>query len=250
MKKFLLSFFLSCVVLVAIAVILLLKNLNSLIQSTLETTGTEMLGEPVRVGAVDLSLRSGAGEIRKLRIDNPEGYTDAEAFSMQKIRMNLDVQSVTGSPIRLEEFIIEAPEVYLEVRDDNRVNLEELARNLKAKIDAKKEETPSREPNADPDDQQAEDTLLAITHLRIAGVKLTLRHRKFEEGVKEVTLPDIDLKNVGGSEGITGPEIGLKVVEEITKEGLKQTLRAEVEKQAGRLLQKGLEKLQESDSED
>ena len=122
-----------------------------------------------------------------------------------------------------------------------------FTKNKAVKKKKKPAEKPDKEPK--PKEDEAEDTRFAINHLRIAGVKLTLRHRKLEEGVKDVTLPDIDLKNVGGADGITGPEISLKIVEEITKEGLKQTLKAEAQKQAGKLLQKGLEKLQESNSD-
>jgi len=243
MKKALLIFFLILMASVSAALFFLLSNLGGIIKTTLETTGTDMLGEPVSVGNVDISLRSGAGEITGFRIDNPEGYTDPEAFSMDRIRLNLDLRSVRGTPVRLEEFILEAPEVYLEVRDDNQVNLEELALNLRKNIQrAEKEEKENPEPPAS-EEEKAAATLLAIDHLKIAGVKLTVRHRKFEEGVREIVLPDIDLRNVGGTEGVTGAKIGLEVVEAITKEGLKQALRAEAEKQAGRLLQKGLERL-------
>lgn len=248
MKKWILRLLLALVVIGGFAVFLLLQNLGGIVERVMETQGSEMLGEPVSVGAVDLSLTSGVGQITGLTIDNPDGYTDPEAFSMDLIRLNVDLGSLSGSPIRLNEFILEAPEVYLEVREDNRVNLEEIAANLNQNIQRAEKESKETPPASE--EEKAAVARLAIDHLKIAGVKLTDRHRKFEGGVKELTLPDIDLKNVGGDDGVTGPRIGLEIVEAITKEGLKQALREEAGRQAGLLLQKGLERLSEKEDDE
>jgi hypothetical protein len=212
-----------------------------MIHTTMEEAGTEMLGEPVTVDGVSLSLTSGSGEITGLRIANPDGYTDPYAFSMDRILLDIDLKSVAGSPKRLNEFVLQSPKVFLEVLEDDRVYLEELAAHLQAKIN----EMPPPEPTAEEPatEEEAAATLLAIDHLRITGVQLTVRHRKLDGGVRELTLPDIDLHNVGGTEGVTGPEVSLVVVEAITREGLKQALRGEVEREAGRLIDKGLNSL-------
>lgn len=239
MKKFVFVFLAIVVLVLAGAIFFLASGLDGNIKESIETTGTEMLGEPVTVGNVALSLTSGAGEITNLQIANPEGYTDPTAFSLGRIRLDVDLGSVAGSPKRLKEFILEAPEVYLEVLDDDRVNLEELAAHLQQQID----QTPPAETETAETEEDAAEVKLAIDTLTIVGAKLTVRHRELENGVRELTLPDITLTDVGGSEGLTGPEISLTIVESITKEGMKQALRQEVEQKADKLIEKGLNSL-------
>jgi hypothetical protein len=242
MKKFFLFLVVVVLFVVGGAFFFLVSNLDQIVEGVIEETGTEMLGQSVTVEAVSISLTSGSGEIKGLEINNPDGYTDPNAFSMEQIRLNIDLGSITGSPKRLNEFVLEAPEVYLEVTEDDRMNLEELAAHLQAKIDEMPEpEEVEEEPVTE--EEAAAATLLAIDHLRIAGVQLTVRHPELKNGMRTLVLPDIDLKNVGGTEGITGAEIGLVVVKNITKEGLKQALREEVEKEAGKLIEKGLNSL-------
>ena len=241
MKKFILFLLILVVLVGAAAVIVLAGSLDGKIHDAIETTGTEMLGEPVQVGGVSISLTNGSGEITGLRVANPEGYTDPNAMAVGKILLDVDLTSVAGSPKRLNEFILESPEVYLEVLEDDRLNFEELAPNLQQQI----ESAPPPEADTESEDSEEDpaDVLIAIDHLKIAGVKLTLRHPEISDGVKEITLADIDLKDVGGSDGLTGPEISLFIVESITKEGMKQAMRQEVEQQADKLIEKGLNSL-------
>lgn len=240
MKKFLLFLIVVALLVVGGALYFLVRNLDGIVQEVIEEAGTEMLGEPVTVRSVSISLTNGSGEIGGLRIGNPEGFTDPDAFSMDRILLDIDLSSVAGSPKRLNEFVLEAPKVFLEITEEDRVNLEELALHLEAKI---KEMPEPEEEEPVTEEEAAAATLLAVNHLRIAGVQLTVRHPELEGGMRELTLPDIDLKNVGGTGGITGAELSLEVVKAITREGMKQALRQEVEKEAGKLIEKGLNSL-------
>ena len=237
MKKFFL--FLLVVVILAVggALFFVAGNLDDTIHDAIETTGSEMMGEPVEVEAVTLSLTDGSGEITGLTIANPEGYTDPYAFRIQKIRLQIDVASTASSPKRIKEFTLVQPEMYIEVTAEDEVNFEVLATNLENNIpEASPQEAPAEE-------ESPEETLLAIDLLRIEGAKLTLRHPELEGGVKEVVLPDSVVRNVGGETGLTGSELSLMIVEKVTEESLEQALRQEVKKRAGNFLQMGLDSL-------
>ena len=214
------------------------NKINQLVHDTIEKTGTEMMGVPVLVDSVNISLSSGAGELNGFTIANPQGYTDPYAFSMDQIRFNLDVGSISGSPKRIQEFILDTPAVTIQVLDDDRVNLEEIARNMQEKMAAAapaEQPADTKAPAAEAGEDPAA-TLLAIDILRVTGVKLTLRHRKLEEGVKELILPDIEMKNVGGTTGITGAEISVEIIKAISRKGMENALKDELQKEAGKFL--------------
>lgn len=236
MKKFILPLLAVALVALAVAAFYLMRNLGSIVETRIESTGTDMLGRPVEVGSVEIDLGAGAGEIRNLTLANPEGYTDPYAFSMDLIRLGIDISSLGGSPKRLDELVIESPAVSLEVKEDLQSNLGELAARLKREIEA-------RPDKPEPAEEEPADIRLAVDRLRVAGVNLTLRHPELEDGPKQITLPDIELRDLGGEEGVTGAELGLEIVEAVIREGLKRTAEAEIRERASGLLQQGLDRL-------
>jgi len=241
MKKFLILLLVTALLLVGGAVFFLMRNLNDIVHTVIETSGTELLGQPVAVKGVDLSLTGGSGEITGLTIGNPEGFTDPHAFVLDRIRVDIDLKSVQGSPKRLTEFVVEAPEMFVEVLDDNTVNLEVLVAHMESQGADKPE--PEEKARPETPEEEAKAARLAVDRLRITGVKLTIRHRKLEGGVRVVTLPDIELADVGGEDGLTGAKLGFVIVKAMAKQGTEAALKDEIGRQADRLIQKGLNKL-------
>ena len=235
MKKFLFVLLMLGVVAVGV-VFLFLEKLDGIVKNKIEVIGTETLGQTVKVGGVNIKLKDGMGEITGLTIANPQGFADAQAFVMDRIRLALDLGSLSKNPLVLNEFILESPVVSLDIREDGTSNLDEIIQHLKAQQKEKpaksKEEAPA-EPKA-----EAEPLFFAIKELKIAGVQLTVRHPKLGEEAREYVLPDIDLQNVGGETGVSPAKLGEVVVEAIAKSGAKQALQAEVEKQKSGLLKK------------
>ncbi|MDF3130248.1 hypothetical protein P0Y35_13655 [Kiritimatiellaeota bacterium B1221] len=236
MKKFLFVVLMLLCVVVAI-VFVFLQKLDGIVQNQIEVIGTETLGEQVTVGDVKIELKNGMGEIRGLEIANPEGFSDVNAFEMERIRLAIGVASISRNPLVLNEFVLEAPVVSLEIREDGSSNLDEILAHLR---EQKKSDPEPPKPEADEKAEEDEKApmFFVVNRLKIAGVQLTLRHPKLGEAPKELVLPDIDLQNVGGTEGVSAAGLGIVVVEEIAKSGAKAALKAEAEKQAGKLLDK------------
>lgn len=232
MKKFL--FVLLMLAVIAVAVLFVFaEKLDGIVKNQIEEIGTETLGQAVSVGGVNIELKSGMGEITGLRIANPAGFSDSEAFVMDRIRLNIDLTSVSHNPLILDEFILEAPVVSLEIRKDGSSNLDEIIAHLRARQSEKTGQPAETKPES-----EKEPLRFVIRKLKIAGVQLTLRHPKFGEEAKELVLPDIDVGNIGTDNGVSPAKLGEIVVESIAKEGARQAVRAEVEKQASRLLDK------------
>jgi len=81
------------------------------VKAAIERFGSDITGTKVTVGSVDISLKSGLGTIRGVRVDNPEGFSSDDAFELGEITVDLDVASLNRDPIVIEEIRILAPAV-------------------------------------------------------------------------------------------------------------------------------------------
>ena len=116
--KYLVKFLLLIVGLGIIAIIVVGMSLNALVKSGVETMGPKVLGVPVTVDEVDISLLSGGTDMRaslnELIIKNPEGYETDYAFFLPSIRVRVNRNSVLTDTIIIEEILIEGPAITFE----------------------------------------------------------------------------------------------------------------------------------------
>ncbi len=174
----------------AIVVLLLaapLLYVDSLAKGALEEGATESFGTRTTLGSVSLGLFSGKVGLKKLRVDNPEGWQEDHFFSIGQGRF------AVGLPSFLEEQV-EVPELVLE---DVALSLEKRGRgsNYGTILDnMAKGAAPSDEPGK----------RFVIRDLRIRDVVADLHLEVPGAGAKhlEVLIPEIRLQNVGSeSEG-------------------------------------------------
>lgn len=210
-------------VVAAIALYLLVGNLDKILKGAIEGAGTELLGVPVTVTSVDLDLKSGMGQISGVSIANPPGYKAVNAFKLDNIRLGLDLSSMRSQPIVIRELNIQSPVVDLEVNEQGSSNMQTLLDNIKqnsAKTDEKAaEEQPSQEETGTKEPVKLSFTKLAITGVTVNGVVPG-------QEPTQVVLPDIVKENVGGTEGLTPAQVGGVIIGDIAA----QSLQAVVEK--------------------
>lgn len=207
----------------AIALYLLVGNLDKILKGAIEGAGSELLGVTVTVASVELDLKSGMGQISGITIANPAGYKAANAFRMDTIRLGLDLSSLRKQPIVIRELNIQSPTVDLEVNEQGGSNMQTLLDNIKqnsAKTDEKAaEEQPSQEETDTKEPVKLSFTKLAITGVTVNGVVPG-------QEPTQVVLPDIVKENVGGTEGLTPAQVGGVIIGDIAA----QSLQAIVEK--------------------
>ena len=118
--------------LVAIGLLLfVVGNFNSTIKNAIELVGSEILQVPVTVESVDISFRSGKGRIEGLYVRNPKGYTSSSAFILDRLDLELDVESLKKEKIHLKELVIDSPSIQFEGNFTNN-NLKQLQKNVEA----------------------------------------------------------------------------------------------------------------------
>ena len=103
---------------IAVGLVFLVSNLNSLVARIVEDEGSEVTATQVAVAGVDISLREGRGEMAGLTIASPRDFAAREAFSLGGIVVDIDVESLRSDPLVIEEIRVRAPVVNAEIHRD------------------------------------------------------------------------------------------------------------------------------------
>ena len=102
------------IVISAIGGLILSLSIDSMVQSSLESTTSEVLNTSVDVEDVSISLLNGSGTITGFTIHNPEGFSDKPAAKMQEISIKMKVSSLLSDTVIVDEVRIQKPELYYE----------------------------------------------------------------------------------------------------------------------------------------
>ncbi len=170
------------VVLIAGVTGFLVYNINSVVKNGIEVVAPEVLGVPVIVGDVRISLLTGSGVISGIKVGNPEGYQADYAMEVDEVRITLEPLSIGSDQIRIKEMIIDSPSITYE-GNLMESNLDQLQKNAEARV---------------PDDAGDEtgSSSVRIDHLRVnnasIGVQLSFLDRPLS-----LVLPGIELNDIG-----------------------------------------------------
>jgi len=220
------GFLIIVVVLLAILVggfIFLFMNAGSLIEGLIETVGTETTGTSVEVGSVEFDLGAGSAGIFNFTIDNPDGFSNANAFSLDEISIVLDAENSTRELLVLSEVVVASPQVLYEIADEGGSNIDALRANI--------EEHQGSMGSGGGSSSSGSDTKMIIDRLRFTGgtVVATARGEQVE-----VDLPPLTLTNIGrASGGETASEIAAQVADQLTQHVMQTVARSEIERQLG-----------------
>ncbi len=232
MKRALIIGAIAALVLAGAATYYLASSLDSLIAQLIEHYGSEMMGVPVRVDSVELSLTEGRGSIHGFRVGNPPGYAAGDAFRLGEITLDLDTEKLGATLIVLDELTVGAPQVQFEVDATGKSNFDVIMANLDAYTGGSGGGSAN---DAATSQSDSAETRIAIRRFRFEKGRVRADVSRLSPGVKpmEVNLPSIALDNLGGKRGATPAEIGKQVLVGFTA----SVVRAVASSQAQRLIE-------------
>lgn len=177
MKKF---FPAIAVIVIALGSIIIL-NMGRGLEIAIEKAGNAALGVPVDAKGVSLSLKDKTAKISSLTIGSPVGFKEKNMLTTGAITLTLG--DITDQLIVVKEVAIDTARVTYELGAEGS-NFEALQKNMKAQA-----------PTDDAAPKSGRD--LAIEHLKIVNATVAAT---VADQIKEVTLPEISLKNIGTSD--------------------------------------------------
>ena len=212
MKKVILGLMLIIVIAIAGSVYYLLTNLDALVEAAIEKYGSEATQTSVLVDSVKINLTDGAAGITGLTIGNPAGYDLPNAFSLAEIRATIDLQSLQEEPYIINEIIVLAPQVFVEINEDTKTNLNELKNNLTAGSTGKTQDKKSQPPA----EGSAREPRLIIRRVTFADGTIQAKVAALQNKEYELKLPGLDMSNLGGSKGATATELASEILKRLT----------------------------------
>ncbi len=212
MKRIVLAVVALAVVGVAVALTLLVSNLDSIVEAAIEKYGSEMTGTAVRVGGVAIEISTGKGTIRDLTIANPAGFESTHAFRLGEITLDIDAGSIaTREPVVIDAIVIRAPEATYEMNASGRSNVLIIQDSLKRyQGSGGGAEAPA-----------GEATRLAIKRFVFEEGEVKARTSAVGGRDATVALPPLRMTGLGGTRGATGAELGKTVLSAYTQKVLK-----------------------------
>ncbi len=188
---------------------LVFSNANSIIKEQIESQGTKLLGTQVSVFSVDLALSEGRLTIEDIDVENPQGFSNSDAFSLGSI--TLDLGGATSEPYLIQEISLNSPEILYELDASGKGNLMVLKDNIQQAL-PKTKEAPPQEPGVNP--------LIIVESVVINAAKLTLDFEnlptgdiELEKKTYEVTLPTFNAGSIGKPNGIPADQVGAAIAQ-------------------------------------
>lgn len=197
------------VVVAIVAVLVLLGNINKIVKKGVETTGSIILKVPVTLDSVDISFFSGSGELKGLTVGNPEGYKTDYAFQIDRLKVKLDVKSVTSDKIHINEIIIDSPNIIYE-GSIGKSNINQLMENIKALTGdgGGKEQGPTTE---------SQGKKLQIDYFIIRNASISASTGILQGKKLTFPLPTIELKDIGKERDTNVSDVIKRVLMAINK---------------------------------
>jgi uncharacterized protein involved in outer membrane biogenesis len=196
------------VVLIAVGLFVLLANLNSVVAKAIEKHGSEVTQTSVAVSGVDISLKEGRGSINGLRVESPDGFDVRDAFTLGDITLDIDIQSLRGEPIVIDEIRVSAPVVNVEVKETGASNIDELRKNIEASVGGN---------TGGGGDSGGKGKRIRIVKFVFEKGSIEVDASAMGLEKRTVNLPEIRLDDVGGADGATPDEITRIILSAVTK---------------------------------
>lgn len=179
------------------AAVFLYSSIDSLVVAAVEKYGSEITGARVSLARSNIEAGSGRGTLSGLVVGNPEGFNTNSAFELGSVSVTLDLASLAGDIIIINEIAIEAPQVTYEMGGGGS-NLDAIQRNVEAYLarlggDGGAAESSGGGPR------------LVIENLYVRNGTIRVSATVLKGKTLDSSLPDIHLTNIGKDQGGASP---------------------------------------------
>lgn len=226
-NKVLISGVLLIVIVLAAAIYYVWMSLDSLVEAAIEKYGSQVTQTSVQVQQVKLqeTLVQGKGSIAGISVANPKGFADPHAFTLGQIQTQIDINTITQSPVVINEIIVAAPQVFYEINAERKANFNVLKENISKAI-------PTKPGSKQTETKKAEtETKIIIRRLLIKDGMVQATIVPLDNKKLSTPLPQIELHNLGGKGGSTPAELTKQVLNVVVDRTRSAVSKLGIEKQ-------------------
>ena len=193
-------------------------NLDDFIKNYMVENGSKMTKTEVEVDSVKTDFQKGEISINRLGIENPNGFSNSEAFEVEKVMISINKESLTQDIIEIPLVLINNPEIIYE-HNGKKTNFNVLKENIQSyqnngsNISQEKKSTKTTENKEikDTNDKKTPKTFF-IKELKIVDLEIKARVSSLKKDLLNKKIPLIVIKDIGSKSQGASPEFILERV--------------------------------------
>ena len=179
-------------VLALVAVLTLPLTIGPIVKTAASVGGPKALGVPVSVGNVSLNPLAGRLVVSQVKVGNPQGYSDKNAFEVEKVEIGLDIQSLRSNTIQVRKIQIDAPGIVFETKD-GKSNFDTILAHAKKTSDEEKIKEIGKDTKPG--------KKVVIDAFSLSDAKVSYASSLTLGKAVTLPLPSVTLKNIGKASG-------------------------------------------------
>ncbi len=106
------------------------KNIDGFLKHELSAQLSATAGTRVRISNISTDIFAGTVTVSGFSVANPSGFPEGTMLSISTLRLRLEPLSLLGSPITINEVLIDQPMINAVVNERGEVNVEVVADRL------------------------------------------------------------------------------------------------------------------------
>ena len=194
------------------------ENLDDFIKSYMVEYVSKMTKTEVEVDSVKTDFQKGEISINRLGIENPNGFSNSEAFEVEKVLISIKKESLSQDIIEIPLVLINNPEIIYEY-NGKKTNFNALKENIQSyqnngsNISQEKKSTKTTENKEvkDTKDKKTPKTFF-IKELKIVDLEIKARVSSLKKDFLNKKIPLIVIKDIGSISQGASPEFILERV--------------------------------------
>ena len=193
-------------------------NLDDFIKNYMVENGSKMTKTEVEVDSVKTDFQKGEISINRLGIENPNGFSNSEAFEVEKVMISINKESLTQDIIEIPLVLINNPEIIYEY-NGKKTNFNVLKENIQnyqnngsnISQEKKSNKTTENKKIKDTNDKKTPKTFF-IKELKIVDLEIKARVSSLKKDFLNKKIPLIVIKDIGSKSQGASPEFILERV--------------------------------------
>ncbi len=206
------------VVIIAVAVVAFVMNLDHIVKTVIVEKGSEVLGSSVELDSIELDISAGAATLNEFSIDTPSNYKPEKLLRIGKLHAEINPDTLV-----IEKLIADSPRVYLEKKGD-KTNFDAMLENVDKAL-AEYDTTDASEASESGED------LYEINLLQLTNIEAVV-DTEFTENPIAVKLPEIKAVNLKGTPEQIAGQIVRQLADAIIPLAAAEELKAQAEAKA------------------
>lgn len=182
--------------------------IDPIVRSATERLATSALGVPTTLGEADVSF-GGSARLENFEIGIPPGYQEPRSCRFDRFDASVRIGSLFGDVVEVPNVEVVKPDLTIEFMG-TKSNWSVLMDNL------------SKDRPKTPQEEESKKKF-RIARLRVEGATVRFRSDLLAGGARSVTLPAIELQNIGTAEdAATMSEVLATLLQALASEAMKQ----------------------------